>query len=363
MSAIHELAPQVKANCQISNAHHWGVYSICGLLIRLIDYYKWENTLTLSARFDQSALMEWIHDQETAWEDLVEEEFKDLTIGGRTYSPFDVDGIDALIGDEGYIYGAGYVAGMKPSFFLAEKVETKKENGFTIHVLGRELARDLTGNPAMLQGNRIYARSDVMARNLWGKIEEYRQSKKDVLGYAFECYGISREELEGQLPPLEEKIPKIAESELATYIHHEMGEALDTVFPEKLWEDIMTSEHHSSLEFAARGIQDLLADTSDAGMLRYIIDSKKEGSLAFYVAFQTGYRKMVFPEIVPAYWSFKDSGDWSIVEEARKVGFDHAVEYTRSLEEIYEAGTGKDPGWIEKQVQERILGFVNSQED
>ncbi|MGA2402714.1 MAG: hypothetical protein ABSG91_13580, partial [Syntrophobacteraceae bacterium] len=40
---ISDLQRQVQKNCDISDARHAGVYSLCGLLLRMRDLYKWEH--------------------------------------------------------------------------------------------------------------------------------------------------------------------------------------------------------------------------------------------------------------------------------------------------------------------------------
>ena len=42
---ISDLQRQVQKNCDISDARHAGVYSLCGLLLRMRDLYKWEHRM------------------------------------------------------------------------------------------------------------------------------------------------------------------------------------------------------------------------------------------------------------------------------------------------------------------------------
>jgi len=42
MTDIQSLACQIKHNCNISDARYWGMYSLCGLLLRLRELYKVE---------------------------------------------------------------------------------------------------------------------------------------------------------------------------------------------------------------------------------------------------------------------------------------------------------------------------------
>jgi hypothetical protein len=45
MIAIETITNQVLLNCNIADSQHAGLYSICGLALRLRDLYKWENGL------------------------------------------------------------------------------------------------------------------------------------------------------------------------------------------------------------------------------------------------------------------------------------------------------------------------------
>jgi hypothetical protein len=55
-SIIH----QVLQNCDISDARHAGLYSVCGLALRLRDLYKWEKGLNPWEEKDSSEVLEWI---------------------------------------------------------------------------------------------------------------------------------------------------------------------------------------------------------------------------------------------------------------------------------------------------------------
>jgi len=58
--------------------------------------------------------------KESRWPDLEEQGFRDLTIRGKQYNPFDVVAINRALNDQHLIYGAGYGMYLKPTFFLAE---------------------------------------------------------------------------------------------------------------------------------------------------------------------------------------------------------------------------------------------------
>ncbi len=69
---LKSLTRQVLQNCDISDAYHSGLYSICGLALRLRDLYKWEKQLPPWEERDSSEILDWIDAKETRWEVLAE---------------------------------------------------------------------------------------------------------------------------------------------------------------------------------------------------------------------------------------------------------------------------------------------------
>ena len=53
------ITDQVLENCTISDSRHAGLYSICGLALRLRDLYKWEKGLDPWVEKDSSEVLEW----------------------------------------------------------------------------------------------------------------------------------------------------------------------------------------------------------------------------------------------------------------------------------------------------------------
>jgi len=136
-----------------------------------------------------------------------------------------------------------------------------------------------------------------------------------------------------------------------TYLNHEMAEARDRVLPEEEWHHLLSSFASTTVEHFARGVKDLLADTAPGGMLDYIIRAQREGSLGFYMALHTGYRKVAFPEITGAFQDFRETGRWGPIEEARRQGYERACHLARRLLEILEEGRKKGTGWVEREVK------------
>jgi hypothetical protein len=340
---IDGIAKQVQENCELSDAKHWGSYTICGLLIMLMDLYRWSEGIDSWVKIENPELMDWVGEKEEKWNKIRENDYNNIVIDGTEYDPFDADSINEILEPEEFVYGAGYVAAMKPSFFLAKKEESRTEDGHKIFILGRELARDLVTTPALLQGEKIFVRTQPARSFMWGKIEEFKFTGKGLLKHAFAYYGIDIGNVDA------EEVDRVAREELESYIHHEIGEAEDMIFPDEKWEEIVSSFPLTPLEKFARAVKDILADTNEHGTLRYIIDKEKEGSLGFYVALIWGFRKMIFPEIVTAFESFRERADWGVIEAARKTGHENASRHAKRLIEMYDSGSSQ------KEIEEELI--------
>jgi hypothetical protein len=332
MFQINDITDQVLENCNITDARHAGLYSICGLALRLRDLYKWENRLDPWIENDPSEVLKWIGNKEETWEKLVEKDFGDIILLGHRFDPFDVKGINAILEPHGYIYGGGYARSLKPSFFLAAIEDKKEINGITIFVLGEELARDLLTIPALSQNNCIYVRKESARLYLWD-------------------YGL-KEQTPGNL---HRNLSRIAANETDTYIYHELGEMQDTVFDRNTWREIIAAFPHTPIELLTRTVKDLLADTSEHGTLTHIIEERKTSSLSFYVAFLESFTKTLFPQIIEAFKGFTQTRDWEMIEQAVAVGYDAAKSRAEVIIGVYRTGKQKnDMKWVENEIAKRF---------
>ncbi|MGA8181179.1 MAG: Sfum_1244 family protein, partial [Desulfobacterales bacterium] len=261
MFQIDDIADQVLTNCNIADSQHAGLYSICGLALRLRDLYKWENRLDPWIENDPSEVLKWIGDKEDAWEELAEKEFKDIRLVGRRFDPFDVKGINEILEPYGFIYGGGYARSLKPSFFLAALENKKEINHIAVFILDREFARDLLTIPALSQDNCIYIRKESARLFLWDQIFYVKKSGRYALKFGLEDYGLKDETPED----LHRNLPIIAANETDTYIYHELGEIRDAIFDRKTWQEIIASFPHTPIELLTRTVKDLLADTGRYG--------------------------------------------------------------------------------------------------
>ena len=123
MHGLDKLIPQVLKNCDISDSQYAGLFSVCGLALRLRDLYKWEKGLDPWLEKDSSAILDWIGEKEQTWEKIADDDYRNLSLFDSDYEPFDTEGINAVLEPHGLFYGAGYARSLKPTFFLARLVE------------------------------------------------------------------------------------------------------------------------------------------------------------------------------------------------------------------------------------------------
>jgi len=353
--AIKDFQKQVQNNCDISDAHFGGTYSLCGLLLRLRDLYKWESGLQPWQEPEPTDLLEWVDERERHWERISQNEFQPLRIGEKVYDPFDSEAINSILRPIGLIYGAGYAAAMKPSFFLAELIDSRKAGGLQIDMVDRELARDLFVAPAMRQGDQIFARRTAMLFSLWDLIMEMRPSIRDAIVFALLQHNLDARKIRSRPKELGPELHRVAEFELETWIYHEIGEAREDVFDGFLWHEIVSTYADSPIELFARVIKDLLADTHTEGLLGHIIRSRKKSSLGFYISFMRPFTKLMFPDAPEAFKQFQLSGDWGIIDTARNRAYQKAQSNALELIELHLEGRRKSTDWARSKILSDLI--------
>ena len=350
---IDDITRQVLHNCNISDACHAGMYSICGLALRLRDLFKWEKGLPPWEERDSSEVLEWIEAKENTWEQYTEHDYVQICIDGKKCDPFDTIAINKVLEPQNIFYGAGYAHSLKPTFFLATITEKTEIDGTPIYTFDRELARDLLTIPALTQNECVLLRQESARLFLWDKIAYMKKSGRPALKFGLERCGLKEQHPEA----LKRSLNTILAAHRDAYIYHEMGELHETIFDRDIWREIIAAFPFSPVEFLARAVKDLLADTNEYGTLRYIAKERKAASLAFYVAFLDGLPKEFFPELAISFQRFMQTQDWGLIDQAVSKGYATAQKHTGLITDLYLQGVRKDDlKWAEAEIQKRLLG-------
>lgn len=357
MFNLDDITRQVRHNCDISDAQHAGLYSICGLALRLRDLYKWENRLPPWVEKDSAEILDWIDAKENSWEKMVDMKPADLVIGRRRFDLFDTSGINTVLEPRGLYYGAGYAHSLKPTFLLARLEQTSTVDGHTVYTLGHELARDLLTIPALSQDDGIILRREAARLFLWDKIFYIKKSGRPALKFALFHCGMKN-------PPndeLQRNLDRILTVQSQTYIYHEIGEREDTFFDRGTWREIIAAYPHTPVELAARATKDLLADTGEKGPLHHIVNHRNSAALGLFVAFFDGLGKEFFPELFVAFQLFTGCGDWQLIAEAAAAGNRTARLNAEIIQENHKEGQRRqDPQWAAREIERCLLGGIGT---
>ena len=123
------LLKTIKHNCDISDARDNGIYSICTLVLKLRNFYKWENGLEPWQEPESPVLLDWIAAKEEYWETIQKNPFLQIPINGEGVDPFQLSRINGHLFADNQVYGAGYGRSMKAVFFIAEILEDRIVEG------------------------------------------------------------------------------------------------------------------------------------------------------------------------------------------------------------------------------------------
>ncbi len=352
MTHLRNIITQVQHNCTVSDSRYAGFYSICGLALRLRDLYKWEKGLDPWVEKEPFEVLAWIGCKEDAWEVLSEKPFEDLLVFGNTYDPFDTLALNRVLHRHGLYYGAGYGPRLKPTFFLSEIERETRINGFPVTILGQELARDLFAVPALTQSRTILIRRKTAQAIFWDQIVYVKKSGRRALQYALKQYGLDINDQAALQPNL----PELIQEMMGIYLYHEMGELSENVFDRNVWQEIIAAYPQSAVALFARAVKDLLADTGVNGTLTYIVSKQKRASLGFYVAFQDGVSKALFPEIVSAFDTFITHQNWGVIDAAAAAGYEKARRMANRMIVLFQKGKEKkDTGWAEEAMVNKLI--------
>jgi len=290
---LDRLVDAVRRNCSITDARHARDMTMCTYLLEMREYCRWERGIppggTLPPR---SEIGSWLVAREALWDELVEEDYGTIPVGGRHHDPFESEAINHALQGQGLIYGAGIGRFRKPHFFLARLVGEERREGLSVQVCGREYARDLTAFPAALRGDTIVVRGEALRQWLWEKVEAWRAKGSDgALKAALDSYGYGAD--------ARAAIECMAEAETEVLVLHEQGEHAAGRGLGPAWEALLASCRSKRAEVVARAVRDNLADCLTT--LPALLEREAHGSLHFWFANFDGMRQELFPSLAAAY--------------------------------------------------------------
>jgi len=292
MLNIESLAAAVQKNCHISDAQYAGDYTLCIFLLKMREFYRWENRLPYGGALPREQIGRWMQEREQLWEGLESHAFAPVPIGQETFDPFDSHGINAELVPHGYVYSAGYGRFGKPHFFLAELRSSSERDGLRVHVSAREHARDIVAPPAMLLDGVIYLRQESLRRFLWEKVEEWRWNRgSEAMARAVEAYDFDSD--------LDAALDLMTETETESAILHELGEAQAERLLGDDWARALGELSRTRTEMMLRAARDLLADCLST--LPGLLERESTAALHFFFGNLTGMRRHLFPEAMEHY--------------------------------------------------------------
>lgn len=322
-----ELKEKVQHNCHISDARFAGNYTMCIYLLKMREFYRWEHGYAYQEQLPQEGVGSWLRQRESLWEAVEDDDFGVIQIEQHSFDPFSVDVINPLLQAQGLIYGAGLGIGASPHFFLAELEQRHRIGDCTIHVAGKEFARDLTSPPAMSQGKDIYIRKESLRRFMWERLENWNWNRPDnAMARALEQFDTKN--------ALEQSLDEMTELELNTVLQHEFGEVEAGKLLGDAWHELLISLPRSRVEYMARAVRDLLADCLTT--LPYLLQHGNAASIHFYIANLIGMRQEMAPALKQAYQDWQQSGSYTSLENYIEKGQQHWLDTAQALLDCYQ---------------------------
>ncbi|MDH5784396.1 MAG: hypothetical protein OEZ16_02170 [Chromatiales bacterium] len=325
------LTEQVQQNCHLSDAHFARDYSLCIYLLKMREFYRWEQGIAFGEPLPKGPLGEWLTAREAHWETIEESDFVALELDQTPLPPFESAPINQRLVQNGMVYSGGY-CGDKPHFFLAELEQVEKMGETTIYISGHELARELTAPPAMSLGNTIFLRRESLRRMIWEKLEEWGwQDPNRAIARAAAYYDFDSDLLGA--------LDAITDDELNTLLQHELGELAAGELLGGEWEAMLTALPRSREQFQLRAIRDHLVDCEHT--LPRLLHDGREAAIHFYFANFTTMRRAIFPLLHNAYLQWLDGGDRRILHQACRRGAEHWRKLADEALGRYRHGDGK----------------------
>ena len=322
---LRALQTTVQHNCHIADARHAGDYTLCVYLLKMREYYRWEQGLPYGARISSDTVGDWLTRREDFWETLEHEDFRPLELQGQHIDPFDSDTINDHLASDGLVYSAGIGSGGKPVFFLARLKQVLEHDGRPVYITDTEYARDLTAPPAMSLRQCIFIRQESLRRMLWERYEEWRWSRPDnAMARALAGYDFDRD--------LDRALDRMTETETRSLILHEAGEVEAGALLGPQWEEMLAGLPRR-LELMARAVRDHLADCLVT--LPRLLEQQQGASLHFWFGNLSGMRKQIWPGLTKAYAHWVECNDPAHLNQHVERGREHWLQVAQQLLQLH----------------------------
>lgn len=299
-AAVQRLRDTVQHNCNICDARHAADFSMCVYLLKMREFYRWEQGLGFDQVLSADSIGDWLRQREALWAELVEAEFATLPFDDGAIEPFDAEAINRRLAPLGLVYSAGYGRNANPHFVLAELIRHERHDGYQVYHCGAELARDLAAPPAMAQGDRIYLRDQSIQRMIWEKIQESDwHAEHSPMHRALRHYGFADDAAAA--------VQRIGADVTGSILDHEVGELRAGLELGPDWERMLLDFSATRAELMLRALRDLFADALVT--LPALLAELRPGLMHFYASSMTAMRRHLHPAFQPAYQQWLDGDD------------------------------------------------------
>ena len=343
---LPEVSQIVQHNCHIADALYAGDYTLCIYLLKMREFYRWEQGLPYNSLIENQSVGEWLREREALWNSLENNEFEPVTVDDKEYDPFDTEAINRALKPYELVYSGGLGVKTKPHFFLGKLHDRHEIDDFTVYISSNEYARDLTAPPAMALGQTIFIRRESLKRMLWEKLEEWRWNKPaNAMARAIAHYDFNSD--------VDAALDAMTENELHSALLHEIGEVEAGQWLGDEWEIMLADLPRCKAEIMLRALRDHLADALST--LPSLVEQEKAASLHFYFANLNAMRKHMYPSLVTAYQQWHENGNIKPLKHQIELGRDHWQSLAEHALELYRSrGTEARKG-IESLLENAIL--------
>lgn len=320
---------------------------MCTFLMKMREYYRWENELPYSCNLPREEVGDWLVQREKDWAGLESVDFSPLPLD-KIIDPFEMDKVNEQLVPLGYIYSAGYGIFNKPLFFLGQLDKRETHDGATLLLSSCEYARDLVAPPAMSRDNIIFIRGESVKRFVWERLEEWRWGKQTdgPLPRAIA-------ELGDDTDP-DCQLDSLSALQIDIMLHHELGEILLSRHLGSKWEHLLHKIAGTKGEFLMRALRDNLADC--VRTLPYLLSLKDITSLHLYFANFTGLRKHLFPELHDAYKAWHGGQSIERLDHAIRKG---EAQFCQQAEQLLNLESG-DTACLENEITSLVQPVTGS---